>query len=666
MKYFFYFLGFLTPLFIGLYFLIFTASGNSFVKPYLQKELQKNILNKVHIESFTLKTNFIDIEIILDDKSRIIVNGDFSLLQQSFDLNYILALKNIKSRYADIDGIIALKGDVKGKLNSFALDGEGEVLNAKTKVNVQVIDRKPTQIVANIKGLHIEKVLKLLKKPVYSRGFLDITANLKPTLSQNLKGDGVIDIHFGTLNSSLIEKDFDVKLPLNVTYRGNINFDINEEILNATSDISSNILLFEGRDTKINLETQELYSQYMVNFLNLGYLKETIGVDLFGSLRVHGDIKKEKDSVKVNAFSKTLGGEVIAKLEDERAKLSVKNVLVTELFKMLKQERYATGVINSTVDVSDLSKLDFTSTTTIQNAYINGKTLEKVLKKDGTPSRINYEVNLEANGENKVIDINSVIDSDLATLKIEDTNYNVDQKLLYGKYILGVNSFENLEFLTSKKLQGKLNTQGEFKRENAIFSLKGFSDFLDSKTEYSLDNDIIKLNSNELLIQNVAQMLQYPSVFESYSSVDLDYNLSNKKGSFNIEAVNGKLTSSELTTIVSALTGFDMMQEIYKDSKIKGLINDKLIDFTVGMNGMNSYLKMEQGRINLANESLNTKFDVKVGKKDVKGDIKGNLSKPKVSIKNSSYIKHKIDKAIDKNVPQEWREPAKELLKLFG
>jgi len=118
--------------------------------------------------------------------------------------------------------------------------------------------------------------------------------------------------------------------------------------------------------------------------------------------------------------------------------------------------------------------------------------------------------------------------------------------------------------------------------------------------------------------------------------------------------------------LVSALTQFDMSQEVYKTGVLKGLLQEKKLDYSLGLEGLNSYMKIENGQVDLAKESIYGKFEVKIKNKDLNGEIKGSLAKPKVSINSSEYIKHKIDKAIDKNVPQEWREPAKELLKLLG
>ncbi len=84
------------------------------------------------------------------------------------------------------------------------------------------------------------------------------------------------------------------------------------------------------------------------------------------------------------------------------------------------------------------------------------------------------------------------------------------------------------------------------------------------------------------------------------------------------------------------------------------------------MNGLESYFRISDGYINLETNNINSDFEIKIKNKDFNGIIKGDLDAPSVELTGSDYIKHELDKAIDKNVPEEWQDTAKELLKLFG
>ena len=88
MKYFLTFISILSLIFLTLFFILFTQSGNNILKPYIQKYLKEELKKEIKIEAFTLKTNFLDTEIIIDKNSKIILNGNFNLLEKVFDFDY--------------------------------------------------------------------------------------------------------------------------------------------------------------------------------------------------------------------------------------------------------------------------------------------------------------------------------------------------------------------------------------------------------------------------------------------------------------------------------------------------------------------------------------------------------------------------------------------------
>lgn len=664
MKYFLIILAFVSSLVIFCYFLLFTSSGNDFLKPYIEKQIQSKLKNEIKLESYTLRTNFIDVEILADNKSRVILNGDFSLFDRGFNLNYIVIANNLKNEYINLDGLFALKGKLNGNIDNFKVTGQGEIFKAKTEFDAQINEKKIQSIVINSKGIQVEEVLGLLKQPIYSKGTLDIVAKIEPNAQNELNGDGVVTIQFGQLNAPVIKATHNIDIPLNLAYRGDIKYTIINNILNANLNIISNIARFETKKTTVDIKEQKVESDFTLSILNLATLKDIIGIDLFGSLKVEGDVLKTKDTMSANINSKTLGGEIVGKLVDEKVSLHVKDIFVVEVLKMLKLENYSTGVINAVVDVSDISAQNFTSQLSVKDANLNAQVLSQVLEKN-VPQDISYTSDFKAHGKDKKIDFVGSLDSKLAILKVENGMHDAEKKSTSGDFSVAIENVKDLDFLIGQKVYAPFKTHGQFKIAEKI-SLNGESDFLNAKTVYGLSDDLFVIKSSELLIQNITAALKYPNVFESYSSLDADYNLATQSGKFNLEAINGKLTQSELTNLVMLLTKFDMTQEVYKQSTLNGLINKDDMDFALFLEGLNSHMKVEKGKYNKATKDINSNFEVKIQNKDLKGSIKGNINNPKVKIDDSAYIKQKIDKAIDKNVPNEWKEPVKNLLKLFG
>ncbi len=85
-------------------FLLFNDKGNALAKPKLESFINKELLHEgehVVIENFTLDLNKIKATLLYNETSTINVEGSYSLLMQSFNLNYQLALKDFK--YKDIE-----------------------------------------------------------------------------------------------------------------------------------------------------------------------------------------------------------------------------------------------------------------------------------------------------------------------------------------------------------------------------------------------------------------------------------------------------------------------------------------------------------------------------------------------------------------------------------
>ena len=144
---------------------------------YLKEELKKEI----KIEAFTLKTNFLDTEIIIDKNSKIILNGNFNLLEKVFDFDYIVDSKNLQTPYIIITQPLHVEGKFVGNLKEFQLNGRGKAFRSNIRFFVDMEDKNIKNIKLNAKNVKMEDVLSILKKPIYTKGMFDINIDVKQT-----------------------------------------------------------------------------------------------------------------------------------------------------------------------------------------------------------------------------------------------------------------------------------------------------------------------------------------------------------------------------------------------------------------------------------------------------------------------------------------------------
>ncbi|MBE0490766.1 MAG: hypothetical protein IBX44_00775 [Sulfurospirillum sp.] len=665
MKYLAGFLVFLSLIVIGLYFLVFTSNGNAFVKPYLEAQLQKKLNKKVTIESFALRTNFIDLELLAQDASRVIINGDFSLMDQAFDLHYILLANSTLTQEFGLQNLVAFKGYIKGNIEDFTADGIGEIFNAKTNFEAHIKNKKLFGVSVDTKGLQIEEILRFAKQPLYSKGLLDVSANIKPDAQNKLFGDGRINIQFGQLDAGVIEQTYAIKLPNNITYRGDIVFNLQDTLISTSSNIISNIAKVEAKKTTYDIESKKLQSDYVLHVGDLASLKELMGIELLGSLLIHGEIVQSPNNLLLTARSDLFGGKLDALLENQKANVKLEDISIQDVLTMLKQEQILVGKTDLQLQISDVNAGIFEASITMPQGTMLAKSLThmsgKVFPKD-LPSKFRFD----AKGSKELLTAGGFFDFSYGVLNIDDLVFGSKEQSLRSNYALHVEDLSQLDFLLGRKIFAPLNTKGEFQKIGTILALNGASDLLDAKTDYALKDDLFTLDTTQLQTEKLTKALGYPNVFSSYASLHADYNLNKNIGRFEAEAINGKLIASQLSDLVFALSGFDMTQEIYKQSTLKGLIDHEKVDFQVLMEGLQSNLELQEGKYNLNTKQINTGFAINIQNKDIQGSIKGDIQKPKVSINSSQYLRQKLDKVIDKNVPDEWKEPVKNLLKLFN
>ncbi len=640
-------------------FLLFTQTGNNILQPHLENYIQKKLQKDVLIEAFTLKTSFIDLVFTVDKNSKLTLNGKIDILKKEFDLIYIVDAKNLITPFAVIDGILHVEGSAKGEIQNFQLAGAGEAFKSNITFLAHIEKQQLKDIQIDAKGVKIEDVLTFAKKPIYSRGAMDISANIVSKGLGNYQGDGSINILHATLDNSLIKKDFGLELNQTVTYKGTVKAHMDGQKIYAKIDILSNIAQIKTTNSEYDLKKQLFYSDYAIHIPKLGMLKDS----LQGSIELDGKIQKTPDDFSLDVNSKTLGGTIEAIVFNNTLKLKVQEIELAKLSQMLKQPKYSDGKLTLFLDMKDTraKSRDANLTLHVKDGNLHVNKLIQTKRAD----EIKYELSLKSAIKQNYISIDSHISSDVLELNISQSSYNLDNNTIQGEYVLKVADLNNLYFITSRPLRGDMQVIGNYRYDKMLY-IDGSSNLLDAKTTFSLQDNLLHLKSSELSIAKVTNMLYYPKLFDAYSMLEVDYNLTSQTGSINIDAPNGKLLKNQLTEIIYLASGFDLTKELYKDTQFRGMVDKSRVDFSLLMSGLESYLEIYDGNLNLKTNEIDSKFSVKIEHRDFKGSIKGELENPTVRLSGSEYIKQKLNKAIEKNIPQEWQDTAKELLKLFN
>lgn len=661
------FLLFVVLLIGSVFLLLFTNTGNSFLRPYINSYIAKNYDVDLKLASFTLRPNFLDVEAYLYKNIRVVLNGDIDIWKENFNLDFIINAKNVKTKYIKTGTNADIKGKLTGDIKHIKVKGEGKVLNSSVKFDTAIDDYKAKNLHLYMKKARIAQLLTLLNKPPYISGIADIDINFDDLNPDNLQGNANINIPYGSVNTILVKKDFNITLPRGFIFNAKDKTTLRGKETLSTIDFKSNIFKLSSTKTVYNIKNQTFDSDYSLIIPSLKLLKSVIKQDLLGSFKAEGRVKKEGDDISYLVSTFSLGGNLKAVGYNDKIEVNAQDLRLDKILYILTLPKYSYADIELHSYFDHLGSKDMNGDI---NATVTKGILNKTLfQKDfniSLPKDFSYKVSYKANIKDNGMDFQTDINSSAATLHVTDAHTDIKSLNTKGKYTANIPELSKLYFLTKRQLEGNATFNGDFNLYDGIFVTDGKTDVFDTNTTYEYKNGDIKVNALGISVVKLSDTFGYPRFFDADGKADLFYNPKYKRGNFKVVLDDGRIIKNELSDTVFMLSGFDMTKELYKNSLLQGTINGDMIKFVYDMNSTNTLFKIYSATVDTKQQIINAPFILKIKDKDIQGEIKGDIHHPKVKINTSSYIKNKLEKVIDKKVPKKFQEPLKQILNLFG
>ncbi|MDD3325109.1 MAG: hypothetical protein PHN38_08345 [Sulfurospirillaceae bacterium] len=646
------------------YWLLFTQSGNGILKPYVEAELSKRVGKDVVLEVFTLRNDFLDIAVLVDKKAKVVVNGEIDLLNRKFDVKYDVKAQNIKTNFMEIVGNFDISGEARGGINNFLVNGLGEAFKSNIKFVASVKDKKLQRLKLDSNGVRMEEVLSVLNKPIYSKGIVDIQADIEIVDSLNYKGDATCKVLFGVLNPDVIEKEFGVS-SANINYKGEFKAKIDNTILKGEGAIYSSVMNIFLKNSAFDLDSNVFFTQYKLSLPDFRVFEPMIGVKLIGKADVEGSLKHDSKTLEIEANADTFGGKIEAKMQNNQANIIAQNIQLSQLFALFGEPSYAQGSIGGNATFENLDKqVSYKADFALEDGVASAQTIGKLTSLRLPPS-MPFSATASAESMGNVINIKSSIQSNVLEVSTADTVFVPQTQKVEGAYVGMARDLGIFSDIVGADMQGSTHFKGDFAKEAQSLHVRSELDIADGKTEVVLNDKSLHVDSKGLSAQGICGIFGVPEVFSANANMRLDYDLSKQIGSFDVSALDGKILKSEMTDLVATFTAFDLTQEVFKTSNLKGDIENKNVDFSLSMEGLQSHINIPKGYLNLENSQVDAPFDLAIKKMDLQGKIKGDLHAPKVNIESSEYLKDKVEKEIEKHVPEKYKEPLQNLLKLF-
>ncbi|BCD59814.1 MULTISPECIES: hypothetical protein [unclassified Nitratiruptor] len=332
----------------GIYWLLFTKSGNRFLQPKVENYLNQKLPVQVVLQKFQIAPMDIVVQI---GKSSIIAKGNVNPFQRSFDIKYKIKIVDLAAlqplHHQKIRGALNTSGTVQGNIDNFMIKGKSDIAKSATNYQITIKELEPKALQAVIQHADLAKLQYMVYQPVRTYGKLTSDIKLESLESDNLKGVIVSHISQGRVNEQAIEKEFGIK-------NAKIVYSIDQKSVLQGQTIVSDILFDSNIATAkmdsiiYNVKEDSLTIPYIVNIPNLSKLYFVTNQKMRGKIKVTGKVQKAKDFI-VTAHSKTLGGRVDAVLKNTKLDVKLKNIQVTALTYMLYYPKVFDSVMEADV-----------------------------------------------------------------------------------------------------------------------------------------------------------------------------------------------------------------------------------------------------------------------------------------------------------------------------
>ena len=649
-------LGIILALFVLIFCVLFTPPGNALLKPIIQGQIDKYAPIKLELETFSLGISSVELKIAHNDTIIITLGGDFSLFSQTLDLALKVDARDIAVLGELVDtplqGSFVINTTAKGSLKHLEVNTTSDIAKSFTDIRVTLQDFTPTAILANIKDAQIKEFLAMAGIKPYASGSLSLEADIKGDKDMNFKGNALLQIAQGLVDSTLIKKDFEIDVP-KTTFVTTLNAIFDMDKLNHDFSFNGNIGNIHSSGQTL-LKTLSTNTSYAVNLSDLSAFTPLVGMPIRGSFETKGEVKGGMESLEIKGSSNLANGNtsyeaLLKNLAPDTIKAQISNLKLDTLLWMIYMPRYADMRLHLNAVVSELDKGISTQT----DMKLSGTTNNAVMKKEFDLDMPNTKFNLASNVLlNKGIgEANSKLVSDIANLELSKTQINLKDSSFTIPYIATIPNLKKLKFITGMELAGDLKAQGTAKLKDTLyadFNTQSLGGSIDAK----LDGNTLLASLKDVNTLKLFSIAQLKPVFSSSMNGDFNYNTLTEKGTLKAVLSNGKLMPNEITQLVEKYLKTDITKEVYEDAGLNATIDKKLITTDIGLKSNNTAIYSQGASIDAQKGKIKADLKFQIKDKYIYLKARDNLESPNLSIDASDLIKAEASKALSKGAEQ--------------
>ena len=421
---------------------------------------------------------------------------------------------------------------------------------------------------------------------------------------------------------------------------------------------------------RMNLAAQSIDASYSVDIKDLASLQKLTDMKLKGPFKTEGIVKGGKKLLKIEGVSDVAKSDTKYDVTLKEFKPSllgarVAHLSIESLLYMLNQPVYAKGKIDIDADIRGLDPENLEGT--VVTAISDGVVQPEPVRRDfniSIPSNLVFKGDIDTVLKGTKAISKVIFKSSVANLFSKAVSFDIKSGELTADYKAEVPDLDKLYFLTNQHMKGDIVVDGDIKVAGEKVHATAHSNTLGGMFDAVFENGIAKVDIRNIQAVALTDMLLYPHIFDSRVNAKFNYDTLKQLGNLHAELLNGQILPNKMSFMLQQLANFDITKEVYERTTIDTKIVKKKLISDLYMKSRLTEIKSEKGLIDLDNQTIDTKLEVKIRKLMLPVLLKGKLTSPEVKVETKGLLKSKAKEEIEKRLPDKLKgTPAGELLK---
>lgn len=264
-----------------------------------------------------------------------------------------------------------------------------------------------------------------------------------------------LDINYTIESVEKIVTIKDITIPPNTTIHGNIKSQIKGVEASIDGVAISDIANLTLKNGKLNLDTMELSTKFILDIENLKNISFITKRDLKGELKIAGDIEKKGKRLHIKGVTNSFDGEIDFSLLNERVSANIKKISVEKISHTLNYPLILSAPLSGKLNYNLKTKQGRLDSDLTGARVIKNRLTELVKKFTGTDltREVYTQTTLNAKLDKKSINFKLLAKSKRNQISIYDSKLNRVKNHINAKYRVDIDGKD-----IKGKIKGDINS----------------------------------------------------------------------------------------------------------------------------------------------------------------------------------------------------------------